>query len=123
MLGNHRLTGNARRRADNRWPDLRGPGRCASHLASAPREAHRDRRSGDPGERQRRPAPTLRPMRQAGQVPHPALALLLKTHNRSPATTRRILHTLNPDALADVDQPTRSPAKWSIYRATGDTLG
>ena len=65
-------------------------------------------------------------MRQAGQVPHPALALLLndisRTHDRSPATNLRILHTLNPDALADADQPTRSPAKWSIYRATGDTL-
>ena len=45
-----------------------------------------------------------------------------RTHDLSPATERRILHYLHPDARADADQAPRSLAKWSIYRATAYAL-
>ena len=84
----------------------------------APQEARCDLRTGDLGERQRPQAPTVRLTRPSKKEQDPALACLLedpdRTHDRSPVANLCSVHNLHPDAQADVDQSTRSPAKWSI---------
>lgn len=89
-----------------------------SGLTPALREARCDLWVVDLGEMQCPQAPTVWLMRQSRQEQDPALAFLPKdrsrTHDLSSVTNLRTLHNRNPNALADSDRSTRSPAKWSV---------
>ena len=113
----------ARRAACPSGPGPRSP---LAGLTSAPREAPSDLWVGDLVGGQHPQAPTVRLMRQARKEQGPAAALLLMDpsliHDLSSPGELRILHNLHPGARADSGQALRSPAMWSIYRVTGNTL-